>query len=302
MADVAKRKSGQDRLHIYRTVDVPLEEVSGICLRRGPRGELQLLAVGDRVAVAAWFAQPKDDTATLAWSTTDIARLQGTRLPADDPQIEAICADGAGQVLLLQESPPRAELIDPATRRVLASIELDVPGRDELGGAWADPDGSLGEGAVLLPDGHVLVAKEKDPAALIEFGPSGDRAIGLSRGGGLPPESRWPVGPGDHRYVALATWWPDKALRKACADFSDLELGPDGWLYVLSDKSSSIARLPDLTPSAESVSALTTWRLGHLDGKAEGLAFTPNGRAIVALDTRKARHNLLLFEPPIATP
>ena len=47
--------------------------------------------------------------------------------------------------------------------------------------------------------------------------------------------------------------------------------------------------------------ALATWRLGHLDGKPEGLAFTPNGRAIVGLDTRKARHNLVLFEPPIAT-
>jgi hypothetical protein len=31
-----------------------------------------------------------------------------------------------------------------------------------------------------------------------------------------------------------------------------------------------------------------------------GLAFTPNGRAMVALDTRRARHNLMLFEPPIA--
>jgi hypothetical protein len=42
--------------------------------------------------------------------------------------------------------------------------------------------------------------------------------------------------------------------------------------------------------------------LGHVKGKPEGLAFTPNGRALIALDTREARENLVLFEPPIAAP
>jgi hypothetical protein len=281
-------------------VDVPLKEVSGVCLRRGPTGALQLLAIGDRVATAAWFTQPTDDHAPLEWLTADITGLEGTRLPADDPQIEAICADGAGRVLLLQESPPRAELIDPADRRVVASVALDVPGDDELARSWADPAGSRGEGAVFLPDGHLLVAKEKRPALLIEFGPSGSEPIGLARGGGLPPGAAWAIGPGEQRHVPLAVWSPDKALRKACTDFSDLELGPDGHLYLLSDKSGSIARLSDLSPSEPVVTAAAHWDVGDLPGKPEGLAFTPNGRALVALDTRKARHNLILLEPPIA--
>jgi hypothetical protein len=292
----------QGRLHVYREVDVPLEEVSGVCLRRGPQGQLQLLAIGDRVSVAAWFSQPKDDRSPLEWQTADISRLEGSQLPADDPQIEAVCADGAGRVLLLQESPPRSELIDPADRRVVASITLDVEDPDELARAWADPKGSRGEGVILLPDGHLLVAKEKDPSAFIEFGPRGSRPVGLARGGGLAPGAAWPIEPGEHRYVGLAVWWPDKALRKACTDFSDLEIGPDGGIYLLSDKSSSIARLPDLDPPGGPVTTLATWRLGGLDGKPEGLAFTPNGRALVALDTRKARNNLVLFEPPIAGP
>jgi transposase-like protein len=37
-----------------------------------------------------------------------------------------------------------------------------------------------------------------------------------------------------------------------------------------------------------------------LDGKPEGLAFTAQGRAIVGLDTRKARRNLVLLEPAVA--
>jgi hypothetical protein len=282
-------------------MDVPLREVSGICLRRGPGGELTLLALGDRAAVAVWFAQPSDDTGPLDWRTADLAQIEGTRLPKDDPQIEAVCADGAGRVLLLQEWPPRTELIDPAARRVVASITLDIPGEGELARSWKDPGGSHGEGAVFLPDGHLLVAKEKDPLALLEFGPPGAAAIGLSPGGALAPGEAWSIGPGDHRFVPLAVWRPDRALEKACEDFSDLEVGPDGQLYLLSDKSDSIARLSDLPAAGGTVTALATWRLGELEGKPEGLAFTPNGRAIVGLDTRKARHNLVLFEPPIAS-
>jgi hypothetical protein len=291
-----------ERLHAYRVMDVPLREVSGVCLRRGPGGELTLLALGDRAAVAVWFEQPHDDLAALEWQRTDLAQIEGTRLPKDDPQIEAVCADGAGRVLLLQESPPRTEFIDPLARRVVASIALDIPGHDALARSWADPAGSKGEGAVLLRGGHLLVAKEKDPLALIEFGPPGAAPMGLSRGGALLAGEAWSVAPGDHRYVPLAVWQPDEALEKACADFSDLEVGPDGHLYLLSDRSGAIARLGDLPASGGTVSALATWRLGELDGKPEGLAFTPNGRAIVGLDTRRARHNLVLFEPPIATP
>ena len=117
---------------------------------------------------------------------------------------------------------------------------------------------------------------------------------------GVPsrPVLRGEVEPGDHRYVALAVWWPGKALRKACADFSDLKYGLDGRLYVLSDKSGNrsrgcrTSRRPGARPPPLRRGGSATWT-----GKPEGLAFTPNGRALVALDTRKARHNLVLLEP-----
>jgi hypothetical protein len=295
-----RKKRKKDQLTVRRVVDVPLVEVSGICLERGRGGRMSLLAIGDRVAVAAWVPLPRRDTGPLDWHTIDIARLPGSRLPRKDPQIEAVCADGAGRVLLLQESPPRAELVDVAASRVVASIELAVEGRSDLARSWSDPKGSCGEGVVLLPRGHLLVAKEKDPSLLVEFGPKGGRSRGLVRHGALRGGARWPIGNGDHRYVALAVWRPDDALAATCADFSDLEVGPDGRLYLLSDKSESIARLDDLAPGGGTAVSTAAWRLRDLDGKPEGLAFTPRGRAIVALDTRKARHNLVLFEPAIA--
>jgi hypothetical protein len=123
---------------------------------------------------------------------------------------------------------------------------------------------------------------------------------GLVRGGALADGERWPIKKGHHRFVALAIWLPDKTLAKTCADFSDLEIGPDGYLYLLSDKSSTIARLNDLPAGGGTAALLDAWRLGDLDGKPEGLAFTAQGRAIVGLDTRKPRRNLVLLEPAVA--
>ena len=69
---------------------------------------------------------------------------------------------------------------------------------------------------------------------------------------------------------------------------------------LLSDKSSTIARLGDLSAGGGAVALLDAWRLGDLNGKPEGLAFAAEGHAIVGLDTRKPRRNLVLLEPAIA--
>ena len=293
-------KSDKNELCVQRVVDVPLSEVSGICIRRNRNGRMSLIAVGDRVAKVAWFSLSRSNPTQINWNTKSIAKLAGSELPKRDPQIEAVCADGGGRILLLQETPPRVELIDTKALQAVTSIDLVVEGRNEVARAWSDPNGSRGEGVVMLPRGHLLVAKEKKPAALIEFGPPGSRSQGLARGRALPDGARWPIRKGRHRFVALAIWLPEKKLAKSCADFSDLELGPDGHLYLLSDKSSAIARLDDLPPGGGTAALIDAWHLGDLDGKPEGLAFTPQGRAIVGLDSRKARRNLVLLEPAVA--
>ena len=124
----------------------------------------------------------------------------------------------------------------------------------------------------------------------------------MVRGGALADGERWPIKKGHHRFVALAIWLPDKTLAKTCADLSDLEIGLDGYLYLLSDKSSAIARLDDLPAGGGTAALLDAWRLGNLEGKPQGLAFTAQGHAIVGLDTRKARRNLVLLEPAVANP
>jgi hypothetical protein len=88
------------------------------------------------------------DRAPISWHTKSIAKLSGSQLPKHDPQIEAVCADGGERVLLLQETPPRVELIDTKALQAIASIDLVVEGRDEIARAWSDPNGSRGEGMV----------------------------------------------------------------------------------------------------------------------------------------------------------
>jgi hypothetical protein len=262
-----------------------------------------LMAIGDRDARLARVRLTRQQPQKLDWDYIDIASLPGSKMPASDPQIEAICTDGTGRVLLLQESPARAELVDLIEEGagVVASFELSVDDSfGKIAKSWEDPDGSRGEGAVLLPNGHLLVAKEKKPAALIEFGPPGEAPLGIGKGGALRNGVRWEVSPGDHEYVALAAWLPNDTLAEACADFSDLEVGPDGHLYLLSDKSRTVARLDTLSPDSDVASCAAIWDLNDVNGKPEGLAFTPKGQAIIALDQKDTEDNLLLMTPAIA--
>ena len=296
-----KRTTNEVRLRANRVLDVPLREVSGICLHRGRNGQMSLIAVGDRVAKVAWLSLPPSDSGPLDWSTTSVAKVSGSQLPKNDPQIEAVCADGAGRVLFLQESPPRVELVDFEASRVVASISLSVPGRSQIAQSWSDPNGSRGEGVVLCAAAICSSRRKKTHRYLSSSVLQARRPRGLIQGGMLAGGARWPIAAGEHRFVALAIWWPDKALDKCCADFSDLEIGPDGRFYLLSDKSAAIARLDDLTPGGGTATLTASWQLDDLGGKPEGLAFAPDGRAVVALDTRKRRNNLLLLEPPIAT-
>lgn len=298
---MVKTGSQPNTLSVHRTVHVPLAEVSGVCLRRGARGRMSLIAISDRTAVAAWVVLPEDDDEEWSWSKTDIKGVEGSLIPKKDPQIEAVCADGAGRVLLLQEAPARVELLDWEAERVVATIDLDIEPGHPLREAWLDPEGSRGEGVVLLSNGHLLVAKEKDPPAFIEFGPKGDRPSGLGSDATLSGGTAWPIEQGHHTFVSLDTWLPTDQLLKACADFSDLEIGPDGRLYLLSDKSATISRLTELVPGTGMASVERTWSLGGVDGKPEGLTFTRHGRAIVALDTRGAENNLVVLDPPVVT-
>lgn len=269
------------KLDVLDVADVPLRELSGFALRSD-----EVLAVGDReptiftAAVASW---------PLQWRAID---LSGLNLPDGGTQFEAVVPTGPDTVLVLQEQPARVLNIDLAGPALLGQVHLDVPEGHQLRDAWLGDRSSRGESLLLAERGHLIVVKEKDPPAILEFGPPGDAPAGWRRGGSPVP----PL-PGDATLTVLATWWLGEKLQRQLPDISDATVGPDGRLYLLSDQGASLARLPDLLdPRGGTVEAVAVWRIGGGSDNPEGLVILPDGTPLVGLDTKSPRRNLLRLE------
>jgi len=266
------------KLVVRDVADVPLREVSGLVLRGS-----ELLAVGDHDPVV--FTAPLQPW-PLLWQGTDLAGLE---LPDGGTQFEAIQPTGERTVLVLQEQPARVLHIDLSVPELIGTLLLDVPDGHRLRESWLGDRSSRGESLVLADRGHLLVVKEKDPTAILEFGPASDDPVGWRRGGPTAPP-----GPGDATLTVLATWWLSGELAKWLPDISDVTLGPDGRLYMLSDQGSAIARLPEvLDPRGGEVEAAAIWRIAGSPENAEGLVILDDGTALVGLDTKSPRRNLL---------
>jgi hypothetical protein len=283
-----------------RVGTVPLAEVSALAVGLDRQGRPTLVAFGDRSATIAWAAvDPGLDR--LDWQTLALGDSHGTRIPSHDAQVEAIAVDGDLGVLVVQEQPNRAELIDARHREVRAHIALDVGEDDDLADireSWQDPDGSHAEGVVLLRDGHLLIVKEKHPTALIEFGPADHASGGFGPDRWLADGEAWER-PGQEAVLsALAAWRPDADLSEACRDLSDAAVGPAGALLLLSDKGESVAVVephrPASRPFRGTVTGSTVFRVDGLRRKPEGLAVLPGGDVLIACDRRKIKGNLYL--------
>ena len=213
--------------------------------------------------------------------------------PAEDRgQFEGIAVTADGRILVLCENPPLVLVLDPRGDRD-ESIAL-VPGDRGVLADVFDEKSSAGEGLLPLRDWHLLVAKEKDPPLLVEFGPPGadpsGAVVGSFGGAGGGP------GPPDGALHALAAWRLD-----GVDDVSDLEFA-DGVLYCLSDQSHRVAvvALP-LDPGSDRARVSQSWELsvperrGEPDGKPEGLAVTGDRTLIVGLDTETPQANLCWY-------
>jgi uncharacterized protein YjiK len=242
------------RLKPTRIEDVPIPELSGLALS-GKR----LLAIGDRKTVLA-HAELSDER--LGWTVVDLERYG-----LDRAQFEGIATAPDGTILVLRESPPRVHTLDLDGDRA-ETITLAA-------GDLFDDSASAGEGLVPLGGGRLLVAKEKDPPLLVEFGRDD----------------------GTDSLQARAAWRVD-----GVEDISDVAVS-GGHLYCLSDKSRKIV-VVDLPLDADNERVRPTgeWELDvperddEPDGKPEGLVVTDDGALIVGLDTRSPTANLVWYE------
>ena len=125
----------------------------------------ELLAVGDHDPVV--FTAPLEPW-PLRWQGIDLA---GLGLPDGGTQFEAIQPVGEHTILVLQEQPARVLFIDLVAPALIGCLLLDVPKGHRLRESWLGDRSSRGESLVLADRGHLLIVKEKNPAAILEFGP-----------------------------------------------------------------------------------------------------------------------------------
>lgn len=284
----------QGALTIQEATELPLEEISGLCLR-ALSDRRELLAIGDESFVIVAVDLDAGGRAGEARRHDLRALISAESGKRGGSQWEGIAADGDGRVFVLQENPGMVFVLNAALESLLHVIELRVDDERGPAGDWLADENSRGEGIVPLANGHLLVVKEKRPRLFVEFGPKGDRAQGVSPALLMPgmvplPAERRAV------YVALQAWTVEGA--DDVVDLSDIAVGPKGGLYLLSDEERCLLRVDAHLPAEGGAARVVArWELPKKMKKPEGLVMLEDGSPLVAVDAAEGRDNLFLLAP-----
>jgi hypothetical protein len=285
-------------LTVRQVFDLQLREVSGICERAAGDGRpRQLLAVGDdRHQLLVGDLEPEVPDEFALHDLEPLLVGAGVRI-GQSSQWEGVDSDETGRVFVLREVPGTVFVFDPGLRRLLHVIDLTVeddPGEER---AWRADENALGEGLLLLGNGHLFVVKEDKPRQLLEFGPPGARAEGLRDDLPIAHASEFPTPPERRVTFRLLTAWDlGGAAMERIGDLSDVTVGPDGRIYLLSDESRCIARLQaTLDPDDRLVEVDRIWPLPDRLHQPEGLIITRDWEVLVAVDHDEPRENLFLL-------
>ncbi len=319
----------QKTLTITEEFNVPIAELSGLAIARtiknkgadaGENG-IDLYAVGDASYEIARFRIDGASGAAII-NARDVADVVRER-KADASQWEAIATDGRDTICMLSENRGEIACLDHRLEHHRGSFTLDVSSIGHLNAAWKARPNSRGEGMILLKKGHVLVLKEKQPAMLIEFGPEGDSPMGYGPAAflqddeeftGLKTDFEEPIVyranratfPVQRRLVALKTWEFSEHLRELAADASEIALGPDGSVYLLSQESATLIRLQKILKPGEDKVSLDRgayWKLPAGLEKAEGLVIDDDMHPWIGIDIKQAsRPNLFRLSPIDTSP
>jgi hypothetical protein len=286
-------------LEVRKVWDLQLREVSGICERVAGGGRpRQLLAIGDDAHVL--LAGDLEPEVPDRFERHDLAPLlagAGVRI-GESSQWEGVDSDETGRVFVLREVPGTVFVFDPELRTLLHVLPLTVEDDPAEAEAWEADQNALGEGLLLLRNGHLFVVKEEKPRQLLEFGLSGTRAEGLHRDLPIADAGQFPT-PDQARatFHMLAAWDLGGEALERIGDLSDVAIGPDGRVYILSDESRCIARLQEtVPPEGGTVEVDRIWGLPERLHQPEGLVITADWDVLVATDHKEMRDNLFLLD------
>jgi hypothetical protein len=289
-------------LHLESRTALPLIEISAFALREGEHGtELIAVADDDFGVLCVPFS---DDGGFGECDRHELLRTLPTDVVAesDGSEFEGVACDGEGLVLLLQEGPARVLVLSRGLDRLLHTIHLSVPPDEpEFGESWNDDANARGEGILLLRHGHLLIAKQRKPIRLIEFGPSGDDPLGLSPDTVLPANAPFELPPsgGEAEFAVLASWGLAKGDDEdEFESVNDMACDTEGRLFVLSSRSRRIGCIEEtLRADEERAKLARVWDLpagtpGGADDRPEALALPFPGAALIGVDTKRPGDNL----------
>lgn len=270
---------------------VELPELSSLALRGRAGGASQeLLGVGDRsFSISVGEAHPPGTGAVSADLTESVRPWMSE--PGGKSQWEGLAADGAGYAFVLQEHPGRASdpshvfAFAPSLDERVGVIALVVDGDGSWEEAWRDDRNARGEALVLLRGGHILVAKQKKPVRFIEFGPRGERPVGLGPSRFLDTHESFErsLDP-EVEFEPLSSWGLASEDRDDLEGVNDLAVF-GGELFAISRKSHVIVQLEThATPDEDNLSVQRRWLVSTDVENPEGLAIGGGAVPIVADD------------------
>jgi uncharacterized protein YjiK len=286
-------------LTVRDVFDLQLREVSGICERAAGDGRpRQLLAIGDDSHhVLVGDLEPEVPATFARHDLEPLLAAAGVRTGRSS-QWEGVDTDETGRVFVLREVPGTVFVFDPELGRLLHVLPLTVEDDPDEQRAWDADENALGEGVLLLRNGHLFVVKEDKPRQLLEFGLPGERAQGLERDLLVTDTGRFPTPEAAQATFHMLSAWDlgGEALERV-GDLSDVTVGPDGRVYLLSDESRCIARLQDgVPPESGTVAVDRIWGLPERLHQPEGLVITAAWDVLVATDHDEQRENLFLLD------
>lgn len=281
-ADTTSADISTDKLKLQASALLPIDEVSGLG-QRTTGGKTQYMAIGDSSWTILTFDIGQSGTPENL-QQHDTSSLFGS----GDSQWEAIAGDASGKVFVESEDQATISVLNSAMSKVEHTISLTIPKDHPLYHSWqADPN-SRGEGMVLMNNGHILIAKEKGPSALIEFALKGEAASGWDPSLALAKSASFKVPSGTTSEMQPVAFWELKTdSGQIMGDISELTTLDDGTLYMLTDQGRAIAK-PEktLSPSENKIDLKQAWDLPKEADKPEGLVIV-NGSPFVTCDLHK---------------
>ncbi len=304
------------RLQILSSMHIDGVELSGVsAIKKTVNGELKLAIVGDGQA-QIYDVSVTEDLKVKNSRVIDFTKTVDERFATCNSEIgpgckdslkmirgqwEAFAIDGSGRNFLLQESSHAIIVMNGPVTSVQQIVNFDfskskfAPSRVSKKQRRLDDDLSA-EGFILLKNGHILIAKEKNPAVLGEFGPVGHQALGIGKDTILGENEAFEI-PGNTERSSLELLAEWQIAGHGKCDIADLASDGSGSVYILSENCKSIKKIDRLLPTESVAVAVEQWRMPKNVKSPEGFAIDYLNRFWVVSDIRGPGDNFFVVAP-----